>query len=406
METLVIRGVIVGEECASDIHLQEGKVVAVRRVGPDGRKDRRSGRARPDIGARHSFIAPTLFDIQVNGAMGINLQGNRVTPEDVLALNRFLAGWGASHWCPTVCTNSQAAMERGCRAVAEALEIREVRRAVPGIHVEGPYLSKKDGPRGAHPIQYVREPSLREFDRLMKAADGHILYMTVAPEVAGITRFIQGLVKRGVMVALGHHEGSADDVARAVEAGARVCTHLGNGLAAEINRHVNPLWPQLACDGLHGSFIADLEHLPPDTLKSFVRAKSPERTILTSDCVRLAGMPPGVYVHHSGVRSQRVEKLPSGRINLLGTKLLSGSSLMLLQGVINAARVTDLTLAQAFASASSIPGNVFGLRHRFVAPRVGNKANFVVIDIDKSEPKWRVARRAIFIAGQRKELSP
>jgi N-acetylglucosamine-6-phosphate deacetylase len=92
----------------------------------------------------------------------------------------------------------------------------------------------------------------------MKAADGHILYMTVAPEVPGMARFIKGLMTRGVMVALGHHEASADEIARAVDAGARVCTHLGNGLAAEINRHVNPLWPQLASDALYGSFIADL----------------------------------------------------------------------------------------------------------------------------------------------------
>jgi N-acetylglucosamine-6-phosphate deacetylase len=116
-------------------------------------------------------------------------------------------------------------------------------------------------------------------------------------------------------------------------------------------------------------------------------------------------MPAGVYVHHSGVRSQKVEKLPSGRINLLGTKLLSGSSLMLLQGVINAARVTDLTLAQAFASASSIPGNVFGLRHRFPGPRVGKRADFLVFDIDKSRPGWKVVRRAVFVDGQQKELS-
>ncbi|MBN2307867.1 MAG: amidohydrolase family protein [Candidatus Hydrogenedentes bacterium] len=387
---LVVRGIIVGDERPSDVVLQGGRVVSVRPAG----------RVRPALGSKTARIGPTLFDIQVNGANGINLQGGGVTVEDVGRLTAFLEGWGVSRWAPTICTNTPEAMEHGCRILAEALRERALSRAIPGIHVEGPYLSPMDGPRGAHSKRYVRTPSLRELDGLLKAADGRILYITVAPELDGIVPFIKGAIRRGVKVALGHHHAGADDIARAVDAGARLCTHLGNGLASEINRHRNPLWPQLVCDELYGSFIADLHHLPEPVLQAFVRVKRPERTILTSDSVRLAGLKPGRYPHHSGIEGMAVELLPSGKICLLGTDLLSGSSLMLLQGVANAARVTDLTLEQAFASASRVPAEALGLRPRPARPVPGKKADFVLFDLDEAN-QWKATVRAVFVDGRR-----
>ena len=380
----VVRGVIVGQTSASDVVVDDGRVVAIR---PEGR-------GRADLGAKTALIGPTLFDIQVNGLEGIDLQAATLTPEDVRTMTAGLARWGVSHWVPTLVTGPLATMERSCRAIAEALEDKAVARAVPGLHLEGPYISPQDGPRGAHPRRYVRKPSLREFDRLFKAADGKILYTTVAPECAGAVAFIKGLVRRGVVVALGHHNATAAQIGKAVDAGARLCTHLGNGLAPHIPRHINPLWPQLADDRLAASFIPDLEHLPPDAFKTFVRAKGPDNVILTSDCVHVALLEPGRY----DLAGSAIELQPSGRVCLSGTELLAGSALMLLQGVINAARVTDLTLAQAWASAGSIPARLLGLPHRFGPPKPGRKANFVVVDAPPSKP---IRVRGVFIRGTR-----
>lgn len=359
---------------------------------------RKAGKGPVDAGSRDSIIAPTLFDIQVNGYGGVNLQGGNVSPEDVKGVSDALAAKGVSHWIPTLITNSHDNLEHGCRTIAEAMRDRDVARAVPGIHLEGPYISPMDGPRGAHPRQHVRPPSLREFDRYMKVAEGRIAYVTLAPEINGAVPFIKGLVKRGVVVSLGHHNGSADDISRAVDAGARLCTHLGNGLAGQINRHVNPLWPQLADDRLMGAFIADLEHLPAPALKIFLRAKGATNAILTSDVVYVAGLRPGEY----NLTGTKVELLPSGRICLSGTEFLAGSSLWLLQGVVNAVRVTDMTLEQAFASATTIPRRLFGLRHRFAPPTPGKRADLIVFKIDKSRPAWRAGVQAVYVGGARK----
>ncbi len=385
---VVLRGRLLSEARVSDVVIKQGRIVEVRCAG----------RGHADIGSCDAIISPTLFDIQVNGYRGVDLQGGKVTPEDVRTLSDYLAAEGISHWIPTLISGSQKDMEHGCRTLAEALSDRHVKRAVPGFHLEGPYISPVDGPRGAHTKRHVRKPSLREFDRCMKAADGHIAYVTLAPEVPGAIPFIRGLVKRGVAVALGHHYADADTIAEAADAGATLSTHLGNGMKAEIPRHENPLWPQLADDRLMASLIPDLQHLPGPTLKTFIRAKGKENVILTSDVVHVGGLKPGKY----DLGRSKVELLKTGRICLSGTAFLAGSSLCLLQGLVNASRVTDLTMPEAFECANHIPAKMFKLRHPFAPPRVGKRPDLIVFEIDKRKPGWKTDVKAVFVNGYRK----
>jgi len=229
----------------------------------------------------------------------------------------------------------------------------------------------------------------------MKAADGKITYITVAAEVEGIVPFIRAVVKRGVVVALGHQNADARAIDQAVEAGARLSTHLGNGLMPEIGRHENPIWPQLADDRLTASLIPDLFHLPPDMLKAFVRAKGPENVVFTSDLVHLAGLKTGTYTL-AGVEVE----VRGGRTRVKGTSLLAGGTVMLPQGIVNAARVTDMNLEQAFAAATTIPARLLGLRHRFALPQVGRKADFLVFDIRKTRTSWTPVVRGVYINGR------
>jgi N-acetylglucosamine-6-phosphate deacetylase len=363
-----LRGVLVGDANASDITIRDGIVTD---IAP-------AARGRVDAGSATSIIGPPLFDIQINGCGGVNLQSEDVRPEDLRRVTDLLAEWGVSRWVPTLITLPQDRLELALAVFAEALQDPVVRKAVPGFHVEGPYISPEDGPRGAHTRAYVRAPSLREFDRWQQAAGGKILYLTVAPEVKGAIPFISRVVARGAVVSLGHHNAGAEQIARAVDAGATLCTHLGNGCSPVMHRHHNPLWPQLADDRLACSIIADLEHLPEPVLQVFVRALGRGRVVLTSDAVHLAGLRPGRYK----LAAMDVELKRSGRIALVGTDLLAGSSLMLLQGVVNLARVTDFSLADAYAAATTVPAKVLGLSgSRPARLAAGKKADLVLFDV-------------------------
>lgn len=297
-------------------------------------------------------LLPGLVDLQINGFAGFDPNSPDVTPETLLGMARALWTTGVTSFCPTITTQSFDHMVRSVRAVARACaaDVR-VNRSILGVHLEGPYVSGEDGPRGAHPAEWVRDPDWDEFQRLQEAAEGRIRIVTLAPERAGAVQFIRKLVNSGVLVSIGHTAAGSEQIRAAIDAGATLSTHLGNGAHGHIRRHPNYIWDQLAADELVAGIIVDGHHLPAAVVKVIWRAKGPERLYLVSDAVAIAGLPPGRYV----ALGQQVELTASGRVNLLGTEYLAGSALELRQAVLNFMRFTGVGLAQAWALASTRP---------------------------------------------------
>lgn len=364
VKRILIRGRYPDSRRAVDIEVRDGLVHTVRKPG----------RTTPDIGDDDMILAPPLFDIQVNGAAGVDLQAPDLSVDHVKTLSDSLLRYGVLRWIPTLVTDAPEALAQRCRVLARAMDDAGTGRHIPGIHLEGPHISAEDGTRGAHPRAHVCPPDLQLFNRLNRAAAGRIVYVTLAPEARGAARFIRSVCSKGVVVGLGHHEAQEKRITAAVDAGARLCTHLGNGMAPMIHRHRNALWPQLAEDRLYASVIADLEHVPPAMLRVVARAKGAERLILVSDSVFLAGMKPGRYT----MFGSEVELKRSGRVCLAGTELLAGSSLMLLDGVWNLYRHTDLSLGQAFTAASTNPARLLGMAETAWPPAPGRPAQLLV----------------------------
>ena len=269
--------------------------------------------------------------MQVNGFAGHDVNAGDTSAIDFEVMTQRLHETGVARYLPTVVTASVAHMKRCLGSVhAARLASQVVARAVVGIHLEGPFLSARDGARGAHPQQHVLAPDRVLFDDLQAAAGGMIRLVTLAPESAGALELISYLAALDIVVALGHTLADGEAIREAVEAGATLSTHLGNGIPAELPRHPNVVWEQLAEDRLFASAIFDGHHLPESVMRVIARVKGPERLLLVSDAVAIAGMPPGVYESPIG---GTVELLPSGRLTLLGTPYLAGSASSLLDGV-------------------------------------------------------------------------
>ena len=297
-------------------------------------------------------IAPALIDIQVNGFAGFDLNVATVTPEDVCAMVRALWRVGTGFLCPTVVTGSFDGICNSLRAIVEACKADAlVAHAVLGIHLEGPYISAEDGPRGAHPLEHVRDPDWDEFQQWQDIAEGKISIVTLAPEKKGTISFIEKLVANGIVVALGHTNASADDIRAAIDAGAKLSTHLGNGAHALIRRHPNYIWEQLSADELWASLIVDGHHLPPSVAKSMIRAKTLDRCILVSDAVALAGMEPGIYQF----AGKSVELTAERCVRLVGTEYLAGSAIELARGIENSVKFAGISLKDAVSLATLQP---------------------------------------------------
>ena len=309
-------------------------------------------------------IAPVLIDIQVNGFAGFDLNVATVTSEDVSAMVHALWQVGTGFLCPTVVTGSFEGISNSLRAIVEACKTdSRVAHSILGIHLEGPYISAEDGPRGAHPLEHVREPDWDEFQRWQDIAEGHIAIVTLAPEKKGAIRFIEKLVTNGIVVALGHTDASAADIQAAIDAGARLSTHLGNGAHALIRRHPNYIWEQLGADELWASLIVDGHHLPPTVAKSMIRAKMLDRCLLVSDAVALAGMKPGIYQF----AGKSVELTAERCVRLVGTEYLAGSAIELARGIENSVRFAGITLEEAVSLATLQPMRLLNTEKRVEA---------------------------------------
>jgi N-acetylglucosamine-6-phosphate deacetylase len=137
------------------------------------------------------WVAPALFDLQINGCDGFGFSSERLTPEKVRHVVDVCLRHGIGGLCPTLVTNSFDALAHGLATVRRSVETDPVvASAVPAIHLEGPYLSAEDGPRGAHAKQHIRPPDWDEFRRLQDAAGGLIRLVTLAPEHDGALPFI------------------------------------------------------------------------------------------------------------------------------------------------------------------------------------------------------------------------
>jgi len=328
-----------------------------------------------------AFIAPGWIDLQVNGFAGVDYNSASTTHEQIADSICAMFACGVTRFFPTVITGSPDNMSAALRHLANAKEALSEGLAVEAFHLEGPYISPHDGPRGAHPARWVRPPDLEEFRRFEDAAAGNIRLVTLSPEWPEAPRFIEAIVRQGVVASIGHTRASAEQISDAVNAGATLSTHLGNGADALLPRHPNYLWDQLAEDRLAASFIVDGFHLPSSFLNVALRAKGLERSLLVTDAVMPAGCSPGAYRLGDEVA---VELHPDGSVRLASGTRLAGSALKMHHAIANVMRTAGLNLRDAITLATRNPARVGRIPYRQRGLNPGDRADLVLFRLDDS----------------------
>lgn len=333
------------------IHFQTGKPVTIEISGEQISKIKSGGKTS----SSNLYVAPGLIDLQINGYMGVDYSDQNLTSDAFQKSVEALWQQGVTTFLPTVITASQENLQKSFSLLAKAVVNPQVAASIPGFHLEGPFISPEKGFRGAHLEKYIRKADWNEFQELQKASGNKISLITVAPEADGAVPFIEKCKKSGVVVSLGHHNGNAEQIEKAAEAGASLATHLGNGCANLIDRHNNPIWPQLSDDRLSVTIIADGFHLNRQEVRTFYKAKGIDRTILVSDALDLAGMPPGEYI-----RGERKVLLTPDVVKFPEENVLAGAASPISACVTNMMRFTGCSLAEAIQMASTNPARLMG----------------------------------------------
>jgi N-acetylglucosamine-6-phosphate deacetylase len=335
-------------------------------------------------------LAPGFVDIQVNGFAGVDFNNPEASQREIARAIDTIVSTGVTRCLPTVITGSPDDMLnclRNLRSAQKALS------SIAGFHVEGPHIGIEDGPRGAHAARWVRPPDIVEFFRWQDATDGNIRLTTLSPHWPEGPAYIRAVTGSGAVVSIGHTGATAEQIAAAVDAGATLSTHLGNGAHAVMRRHPNYIWDQLAEDRLSASFIVDGIHVGQAFLRTALRAKTVSRAVLVTDASAPAGAAPGRY----RLGEQDADLTADGRVVLSGTDKLAGSALRMNDGVANIMRLGGLTLPEAIETATVNPARIIKLEGRMQGLKPGERADIVAFRVVEGA----IRIEAVYLAGQR-----
>jgi N-acetylglucosamine-6-phosphate deacetylase len=293
------------------------------------------------------LLAPGYVDLQVNGALGVDLTER---PEGLWEVAAALPRWGVTSFLPTAVTGPLPVYGRALAALA-AGPPPGWRGARPlGWHFEGPMLSPRRP--GAHPVEHLRAPSAEIVAGWSREAG--VAMATLAPELPGALEVVRTLAARGVVVSMGHTEASAAEARAAVAAGVRSATHLFNAMAPMGHREPGPAGLVLGGGDVVAGLIADGVHVDPLVVALAWRALGPERFVLVSDAMAGLGLPAGI--HRLGGADVRVgpdgARLPDGT--------LAGSAVGVDAGVRNLADFAGCPPADAVVAATRAPAALLG----------------------------------------------
>jgi N-acetylglucosamine-6-phosphate deacetylase len=379
--TLTLRSVIANQVylpqssgVPQTIHLAGGRIVSISPGWTD------SGPGVLD--ARDGLVIPGLVDIQVNGALGWSFQfADRDHFADIIT---YAVAHGTTTLLPTLVTALPETLIPSLTALAAFIKTEQP-VFLPGIHLEGPFLSPKRS--GAHDPEALRMPDLELMQRFYDAAQGFLKIVTLAPELPGALDLIRMLSSRGVVVSAGHSAATYRQIQAAMSAGLTFMTHLGN--ASD--------WPQRALDErgflgsepgfvgsflaipeLGGSIIADGFHFHPALIRPLASLKS-YRLVLVSDASTVTGLPPGIYT--SGGLGAEIH--PEGfATSTLGGGWLAGSIISLLDAVRCCVQSGGLSIEKAVTLASRNPAYLLGIEGRKGDIRLGADADLLVLNPD------------------------
>ncbi|MFI6518388.1 N-acetylglucosamine-6-phosphate deacetylase [Spirillospora sp. NPDC050679] len=319
-----------------------------------------------DLRGRH--VVPGFVDLHVHGAAGASYQSGR--PEDARRVAGFHLAHGTTTTMASLVTGDAAELRTAVAGLAEAA----ADGIVAGVHLEGPHLAA--GRCGAHDPALLRDPDTAEFERLVALGRGHVRMITLAPELPGATGLIGAAAAHGVLAALGHTDASAAVTAAGFDAGARVATHLFNGMRPLHHREGGPVAAALTDPRVTLELINDGVHVAAEVVR-LVFGAAPGRVALITDAMAATGMGDGDY--RLGVMRVQVR---DGRAMLADGSSIAGSTITMADAFRRAVVDVGLPIGLAAEAASLVPARTLGLDGRIGSLEPGKDADLVVLDDD------------------------
>lgn len=365
METILITNITVvnyDQQFFGDVYIKDGRI---EKIGQNLQED--VSKKIDGIG-KEWILFPGFIDMHIHGSAGFDVMD--ATKEALSGMANSLVMEGTTSFLATTMTQSPSSIEAALTNIS-SFENGTSGAELVGIHIEGPYISKKRA--GAQPVEYIIEPSIEQLNHWQQLSGQRIKQITVAPEVVNGFEFVETISKQGIIVSIGHSDATAAEVEKAVKLGATQATHLFNQMSPFHHREPGVVGSVLIADKISTEIIVDFIHSHRDAVQMAYRLKGASKTILITDAMRAKGLAEGEY--ELGGQAVRVTKQGAH----LSDGTLAGSVLTMDQAVRNMWRVTDCSLQELVAMSSANAAKQLNLPKKgYIAN--GFDADIVILD--------------------------
>jgi N-acetylglucosamine-6-phosphate deacetylase len=343
-----------------------------------------------DVPSEDVWVAPPLFDLQINGYAGVDFQQDNLELDELLHATRRLREDGCTKFFLTLVTDEWSRLSARFRHLTEQRrKSRELQGAILGWHIEGPFLSAEPGFCGAHDPALMIDPKPEHIRELKQTAGSTPLLLTIAPERNGAEDAIYLASSLGIKVSLGHTNAPAKRLKQAIQYGAVAFTHLGNGCPRELDRHDNILWRLFELRGLKVSLIPDAIHVSPALFRLIHRELGADSIFYVSDAMAAAGAPPGRYQLgrlELEVGADQIVRYP-------GKPNFAGSALRPIDGIFRAAEMLGCSWQEVWPRFCETPAKLMGFHAGW---QIGGPADFCLMDVS---PQNQLFDLQVFVAG-------
>lgn len=318
------------------------------------------------------IVIPGFIDKHIHGAN--HSDAMYPTYDDISNIAKSIAQEGVTGFLPTTMTQSKENVAAALKNIRIYIEQdNDEGAAVLGIHLEGPFISKKY--KGSQDEQYILADDIETMKYFQEVSGNNIRHVTFAYEENG-REFTEYLVKQGIVASIGHSDATAADVFEAVKAGVTSVTHVYNAMRGLHHREAGVLGASLLADELYCELIADLIHVSPEAIRILYKMKGKDKIVLVTDAIESKHLSDGVY--QLGGQDVYVK---AGEARL-ASGVLAGSNLTMNKAVKNFIDVTGVFLTEAVDMATINPARVLKIDGQKGSIKFGKDADFAVIDKD------------------------
>lgn len=303
------------------------------------------------IDAKDMYVVPGFIEGHTHGRSGIDIM--KASKNELSKLSKEYLNLGVTTVFPTVMTASISDLEKAIDNIKETDTSGGA--DFLGIHVEGPYISKKKP--GCHDVNLIRKPVLSELLSLTERISPLKARFTIAPEECD-----DGVIKelsKHASISIGHTNCSLYDAYKALDDGANGFTHTFNAMSAFTHRNPGCANAALASEA-YCEFICDGLHLDYEVVEASYRAKTKyeNKFVIITDSIPSAGLCDGDY-DMNGIKFH-LDK--NGARTKEGT--IVGSTVSIIQSIRNVTKNCSFTLYDAIESSTKNTADMLGLKDR------------------------------------------